>query len=120
MKILICGSRGFEDYKRLETEILKIIKDRKETEVQIIEGGARGADLLGRLFAKRNRYEALTVPAEWDVYGKSAGYRRNEKMLNLMGTQDLVVAFWDGKSKGTQHMIQIAERGRIEVKIIRF
>ena len=78
----------------------------------VICGDARGADTLGRLYAEEIGIPCERYPAQWDVYGKSAGYRRNE----LMATKaDALIALWDGQSKGTKHMIDIAKRHNLKV-----
>jgi glycerophosphoryl diester phosphodiesterase len=54
-------------------------------------------------------------PAEWDKYGKSAGYRRNEQMAQYA---EVLVAFWDYNSPGTRHMINLAKQYNLEVHVI--
>ena len=53
------------------------------------------------------------LPDEWDKYGKSAGYRRNVQMAEYA---DSCVVFWDGKSRGTKHMIDIAEKRNLNLR----
>ena len=82
----------------------------------VICGDARGADTLGRMYAQEIDIPCERYPAQWDVYGKSAGYRRNEQMA---GKAEALIALWDGQSKGTKHMIDIARRRGIPVFIYR-
>lgn len=103
--VAIVGSRGFEDYETMQTVLDEYLCD--EEDLVILCGMARGADTLGERWAVENGHRIKYYPAEWDVYGKSAGYRRNTDMAEQA---DIVVAFWDGKSKGTKHMIDCAER----------
>lgn len=101
MKVCIAGTRDFCDYKCLY-KIMKTIFNKQK--ITIISGNARGADLLGERFAKENNLQLEVYPADWKSYGKSAGYIRNTKMANI---SDCLIAFWDGKSKGTKNMINI-------------
>ena len=81
----------------------------------IVSGGARGADSLAEKYAAEKGIPITVVPAEWDKYGKSAGYRRN---VQIVAESDEVVAFWDGESKGTQHTIDIAGKAGKKVSVI--
>lgn len=116
MKLIVAGGRDFDfcDMVRqcIELEYLPFYEN-----LTIITGGARGADRCGKLAA-----EALYLPnweymAEWDLYGKSAGYRRNVLMAEQA---DALLAFWDGESKGTKHMIDIATERGLEVNVKRY
>ena len=78
----------------------------------VIHGGARGADQLAGAWAKERQVSYKTYPAQWDRYGKSAGFRRNEQMLNE-GNPDLIIAFPGGN--GTAHMMRIARQRGYEV-----
>jgi len=113
MKVIIAGSRDFNDYGLL-TYICNIeIKPGDE----IVSGRARGADALGEKYAIEHGYPKRLFPANWRKYGKSAGYRRNEEMAKY---GDKLIVFWDGKSKGTKHMIDLAEMYNLEIKTIIF
>lgn len=111
MKTVIAGSRTFLDYKKLEAELKRI--PWKITKV--LSGGAKGADSLGEWWAQCNAVPVDRYPAEWDKYGRSAGYVRNEEMAKNC---DLVIAFWDGKSKGTKHMIDLAHKYEREILVV--
>ena len=108
-KILVAGGRDFIDYDRLKSDL----DDLKPT--TIISGMARGADSLGALYASEH-CSLQTFPADWNKYGKSAGYKRNHQMLDE-GKPDLVLIYWDGSSKGTSHMIDIAKKAGIKTVI---
>lgn len=103
MKIIIAGGRDFKDYKTLSEICNHILPQFKN--VSLISGTARGADRLGERYAKENGYEVEKFPANWDFYGKSAGYMRNLEMAKYA---DGLIAFWDNKSKGTKNMIGFA------------
>jgi len=82
----------------------------------LIEGGARGADSLAGAWADAEGVQHIRVPADWAKHGKKAGFLRNIQMLDM--NPDLVVAFWDGKSRGTAHTIEEAKKRRIPVRIV--
>ena len=111
MKVLVCGSRHFNDYELLESVLDKI------DITTLIHGAARGADTLGGEYAKRRGINAIAFPADWHQYGRSAGPIRNYKMLKE-GQPDCVIAFLHENSRGTRHMIEIARKADIEVKVI--
>ena len=131
MRVIIAGGRDFNDFKLLESNINKIFKqlsDEKlisiyvnESNIEIICGKARGADTLGEQFAKDYKLSIKYFPADWNTYGKSAGYRRNAEMANYAKEDNgVLIAFWDGKSKGTKHMIDLAKSNNIRVFIINY
>ena len=113
MKIAVVGSREFKDIKFERNVILKelifAIPDIEENpnapDPILISGGARGIDTLAEEVAKSQRIETKIFPAEWNKYGKGAGFIRNELIIK---EADRVIAFWDGRSKGTKHSINIA------------
>lgn len=105
MKIIIAGSRTFNDYQYLSEQLDLFCKDKED--IEIVSGMARGADILGYRYAKEHNLKVSSFPADWDVYGKSAGYIRNMQMGDYA---DYLIAFWDGKSKGTEHMINYMKR----------
>jgi len=88
MRIIIAGSRGFNDYKLLKDKCFDIIVDMifenkngiERKDIEIISGTANGADKLGEKYANEKHFKLKKFPANWDKYGKSAGYRRNEEM----------------------------------------
>ena len=126
LRIIIAGSRDFNDYKLLKTSIRDILKDTSLdgiSKIKIISGTARGADQLGERFAKQFKLEVIKFPADWDRFGKRAGYIRNEKMAKYSvedNNYGMLVAFWDGESRGTKHMINLAKKHGLEVHVVRF
>lgn len=105
LRIIIAGGRDFHDVLLMEKELNKITVGMHGGDVQIISGEARGADTLGIKLARSYNANIAIFPAQWSVYGKSAGYKRNTLMAD---NADVLLAFWDGTSKGTGHMIQLA------------
>jgi hypothetical protein len=115
MNVIIAGSRTFNDYPLLKKKLDSILKNQKD--ITIISGTANGADKLGEIYAEQNHHKLEKYPAMWDLFGKKAGYMRNEEMANVA---DACVVFWDGKSKGTKHMIDIAKKYKLKLRIIMF
>lgn len=105
MKVLICGSRKYTNPNLVQQAIEGFQDDElghgKIT--SIISGGARGIDTLARNYAKYHDIPFTEYPADWNKYGKSAGYKRNIVMIDVA---DGVIAIWDGESKGTKHSIK--------------
>ncbi len=100
MKLAVVGSRSFDDY-----EFLKKILDYHPC-TQIISGGARGADTLAKRYAVEHGIPIIEFIPDWDIHGKSAGFLRNEKIVQAC---DELIAFWDGESRGAKHSITLAE-----------
>lgn len=113
--VIIAGSRTFDDYALLE-RILGEIFTAEGKPTLIICGEARGADSLGRRYAQERGIPVASFPADWKKYGRSAGFRRNAEMLRVA---DCLIAFWDGKSVGTKHMIEISRKAGIRVHVQR-
>jgi hypothetical protein len=111
MKTIIAGSRGFTDYSVLH--FFLSINPWEITEV--VSGTARGADKLGERYAEENGISVKRFPADWDTHGKRAGYIRNSEMADYA---DALVAFWDGESRGTKHMIDLADKAGLRVSIV--
>ncbi len=110
MKVIIAGSRSINDYNVLTRAIIDA--DFRITE--IVSGGARGVDKLGEQFADRWNIPLKIFPANWELHGKSAGYKRNAEMAAYA---DGLIALWDGESKGTKHMIDLARKAGLQVYI---
>ena len=90
---------------------------------RIISGGARGADTLGERFANEMGLEISRFIPDWDGLGKRAGYVRNAEMAKFAvedGNYGVLIAFWDGQSRGTKHMIDLAKRYGLEVHVVNY
>lgn len=120
-KVIVAGGRNFDDYERLsktlETFRTSIWKGDHADDIEIVSGGARGADSLGERWAKDNHVGVMLFPAEWNKYGKKAGILRNEEMGDYA---DTLIAFWDGKSRGTEHMIKYAGKNGLNVLVVSY
>jgi len=89
----------------------------KQSDIEIVSGTARGADSLGAKYAKERGYTVKEFAPQWDKFGKSAGYKRNAEMADYA---DALIAFWDGESKGTNHMINLAKEKNIKIKVVNY
>jgi hypothetical protein len=124
MKVIIAGGRDFDDYHKLEWICDSILAEEDEP-IEIVSGTARGADKLGERYVEEKikkltgifEYKLTKFPANWDEYGKSAGYIRNEEMAEYA---DMLIAFWDWESKGTKHMIDLARKHGLQVIVVAY
>ena len=118
VRIVVAGSRKFHDYALLKERLDHLTKDLA-TPPLIISGTASGADRLGERYAAERGLECLRMPADWNTYGKSAGYRRNQDMARHATH---VVCFWDGNEhrSGTFHMMNIAREAQLPLRVVKF
>ena len=112
IKVIIAGGRNFTDYNKLCQVCDEFLKDQNN--IEIVSGAYKGADLLGERYAAERNHPIKQFPADWRRYGKSAGYKRNAEMASYA---DMLIAFWDGESKGTKHMIELATQAGFNVKV---
>ncbi len=117
MKLAIIGSRDFNNYDFLHDKMDFIAGTYKWNIELVISGGAKGADSLGEQWAKKHAILTKIYYPDWDRYGRSAGFIRN---YNIIEDANVVVAFWDGKSKGTKHSIDLAKKQGKEIIIINY
>ena len=125
LRIIIAGSRDFNDYELLKKSAIEIItkKTMLPDLTRIISGGARGADTLGERFANEMGLEISRFIPDWEGLGKRAGYVRNAEMAKFAvedGNYGVLIAFWDGQSRGTKHMIDLAKRCGLEVHVVNY
>lgn len=125
LRVIIAGSRDFNDYDLLKKSAIDIIN--KKTTLpdlsRIVSGGARGADTLGERFANEMGLEITRFIPDWDGLGKRAGYVRNAEMAKFAVQDDndgMLIAFWDGISKGTKHMIDLANKHGLDVHVVNY
>ena len=114
-RVIIAGSRTFDNYDLLKHTLDNYLIDKPDAIV--ISGGARGADALGERYAKERGLKIERYPADWKKYGRAAGPIRNEQMA---ARGDALVAFWNGESRGTRHMIETAKRYCLDVYVVRY
>lgn len=117
-KLIVAGSRSFNDRQAVEDSLFQFATHQVPDQlISIVSGLARGADMLAYQFAVDNNIKVYEFPADWNRYGKSAGYRRNVEMANF---SDGLLAFWDGMSRGTSHMIDIMRNQNKLVHCVHF
>jgi hypothetical protein len=116
MRLIVAGSRTFDNYGLLKYMLDYYLQNVKG-KVEIVSGGATGADWLGERYAREKGYSVKVFPADWRKYGTAAGPKRNREM-SLFATHCIV--FWDGKSKGSKSMIEIAEKRGLKLRIVRY
>lgn len=103
MRVIIAGGRNVTDEKHLFYALHQCTFPITE----VVSGGARGADYLGENHAICSDIDLTVFPADWGTYGKRAGVIRNIQMAEYA---DALIALWDGKSRGTQHMIETMQK----------
>ncbi|HEF9752633.1 TPA: DUF2493 domain-containing protein [Campylobacter coli] len=118
MKLLVCGGRDYKDVEHFNKEMSNIFSLYQNQIDTIIEGGASGADNMAKNYALKNKINLVEVKADWQHFGKAAGPIRNQRMLSMLDSNYCVLAFWNGVSKGTKNMIEIARNKNIKVIII--
>lgn len=111
MKVIIAGSRTLNNPLFVDTAVAKaynkwIQQDQEHWQEymipEIVSGGAQGVDFLAELYAKKKTLKFTEFKADWNAFGKQAGFKRNVEMADYA---DALIAIWDGQSKGTFHMI---------------
>ena len=114
-KVIIAGGRDFNNYEFLKEKMDIFLKEKEN--IEIVSGTANGADSLGERYAGERGYFLKRFPANWSLYGKRAGYIRNSEMADYA---DVCVVFWDGKSRGSKHMIDISEEKGMPLRIVNY
>jgi hypothetical protein len=124
MKLIIAGGRDFTDKISAQRHFLDFVrwntgdsKARLGGIVEIVSGGARGADRCGEWVANFYKIPVKQFLPDWDGLGKKAGHVRNREMGDYA---DALLAFWDGKSTGTKGMIEYAQKKGLKVKVVRY
>jgi len=114
MRVLVCGSRKWKDYDK----VYRVLKSMAPRVKLVIEGGAPGADTCAREAAKELRLPWVEFPADWMKYGKAAGPKRNQEMLDK-AKPTLVLAFHEDwkLGVGTQDMITRALKAKLPIRI---
>ena len=114
-RVVIAGCRDYTNYDELKAYVDMCLSNiRKDNDIIIVSGGAKGADSLGEQYANENGFEVELHLADWDKYGRGAGPQRNKEMAAV---SDFVICFWDGKSRGTKSMIEYAKQLNKPVRV---
>lgn len=113
MNTIIAGSRNI---LKGHIHVADAVKMSHFVVTEVVSGTARGIDQAGEMWAMQHDIPVKRFPADWDMYGKSAGYRRNTEMAEYANA---LIAIWDGQSRGTKHMIDEAAKRNLEVFVYR-
>lgn len=117
-RVIIAGTRTFNDYNLLKESCEYLLRESMEKhQIIIVSGHARGTDIMGERFAKEHGLPCEYYPANWQIHGRAAGPIRNKEMAN---NADALIAFWDGHSRGTRSMINLARKMGLQVAICRY
>ena len=116
-KVIVARCRDFADYELLKEKCDFYLQNKKPEIIVIVSGHASGADTLGERYAQERGYETEVYPADWKTNGRAAGPIRNAQMAAVA---DALIAFWDGKSRGTKNMIDTATKRGLQVAVVRY
>lgn len=119
-KVIVAGGRDFSDYELMKNSLGQLLWREDfcgDAEIKIISGMADGADTLAIRFADEFELTKILFPANWKLHHRMAGFLRNEDMMEIATH---LVAFWDGKSKGTLHIIELAQTKGIPYKVFMY
>ena len=119
-RIIVAGSRNYKDYRRISAVLSEFIRKFSEDGIrpEFISGGCRGVDTLAERFCKLHGYPIKVFNADWATHGKKAGYLRNKQMAEYAAEDNgMLIAFWDGESKGTKMMVDLAMKNGLTVHV---
>jgi hypothetical protein len=123
IRAIVAGGRTFNNYRKM-CEILDSYLNPEEDYITIISGMAKGADILGEQYAIEHNINLIQCPALWEKNGKYAGYMRNKQMADIATDEPdceaILFAFWNGKSRGTKNMIDLANKYSMRVIITNY
>lgn len=114
-RIIIAGGREFNNFVLLTQRVRFILSSMDHGDIEIVSGGARGADRLGEIIAEKERWALKKFPAEWNKYGTAAGPIRNTQMAQY---STHLICFWDGQTPGSADMIKKAKEYNLHTRII--
>jgi len=115
MKVIIAGGRKYNDYDSLKKYCDYILQNSND--IEIVCGTAYGADKLGEQYGIENEFKIKYFKPDWDKFGKSAGFIRNDEMAKY---GDAAIVFWDGKSKGSKHMIDLSIKYKLKLRVFNY
>lgn len=117
IKLAIVGSRTFNDYATFNYVVNKICKENGYNIVEIISGGAKGADSFAEQYADMHKISKIVFRADWKKFGKRAGFIRN---VDIIKECTHCIAFWDGDSHGTKHDIELCIEQKKDIYVYNF
>ena len=109
MKIAVIGSRSIT--------YLSLGMYMPDDVTEIVSGGAKGIDTIAKEYALRRGLKYTEFLPDYDTYGRFAPLRRNDLIIDYA---DEIIAFWDGKSRGTKYVIDHAKKAGKRVCVVRF
>lgn len=115
-RVVVAGTRTFSDRRLLDEKLILLLAG-KLPGVEIVSGGAPGADALGEEWAFRHCLPVKRFDVDWQTHGRAAGPIRNREMA---GYADALVLFWDGKSRGSADMLRAAGELGLETRVVRY
>lgn len=118
MKVAVVGSRGWTNREQVRRELFKLLRlvggYTRRKEIEIVSGGAQGPDTIAVEWAHSGGMPFRIIRPDWDKYGKGAGMLRNAE---IVANADMVLAFWDGESKGTADTIKKSLAAKKELHV---
>lgn len=121
VRIIVAGGRDFGDYQLTADTLDALLRELDTEKVMIVSGGCRGADALGEAYAEAHGIPVKRFPADWKNYGRAAGPIRNRQMAEYASQgKGILLAFWNGTSRGTASMISLAEKHGLDVIVIKY
>lgn len=120
--VIICGSKNFSDYNLLKEKCNYYLSERikRGEKITIISGGgSEGANKLGEDYAKENNYQLRIITADWNKYGKRAGYLRNNKMAELGNACIVFSLESEEENKGISMLVRLARDKHLLVREIK-
>ena len=124
IKVIVAGNRDFDNggIAIFDSTMSWLLPEHDYVDLEIISGGCTGADAMAEVYAKKRNIPLKVFPADWKKYGKYAGPIRNEEMAKYASSDEddwgMLIAFWDGKSRGTKNMIDMAFKYGLDVHVI--
>lgn len=119
---LIVGTRTYNDYDTFVKIVDKVLSSKSDQKIVIVSGGANGADHFAEKYAKEKKFHLVVFEAEWERLGKKAGPIRNEQMHKFIAQfpNRGVIAFWDGKSRGTATNFPLSREYGNQVRVYNY
>lgn len=131
-RLIIAGGRNYTNYDNVKEQLYHLLRDVNADDIEIVSGACStgkltftrkdgtkvyGADGLGERIAEEKDFPVKLFPADWKQHGMSAGYKRNKEMSEYATH---CICFWDGKSRGTEMMIELAEKKELGLTVINY
>jgi hypothetical protein len=120
MRLIVAGSRSFTDYDLLQRKLDHLTSKLNKSKLVLIHGAAKGADTLADRWAEERGVRRLVFLPNY-TQGKRAPHIRNQEMVEFAAEQNgALIAFWDGKSRGTASILHKARKQNLTIRIVKF